>query len=86
MISFSNHFFICAIVLDGVSVSPQRVDEWHEHFKRWSRTHKIFIGLCAEEDLGSFILFRLAVRVESPIFVRGHSPRENGKHKKCHYY
>lgn len=45
-----NRHFVRAIVLEGIPISPQRADEWHDRFKHWSRTHEIFIGPCADED------------------------------------
>ena len=39
-----NRHFVRAIVLEGVPISPQRADEWHNRFKHWSRSHEIFIG------------------------------------------
>ena len=43
-----NRHFVRAIVLEGVPISPQRADEWHNRFKHWSRSHEIFIGPCAD--------------------------------------
>ena len=45
-----NRHFVRAIVLEGVPISPQHADEWHDRFKHWSRPHEIFIGPCADED------------------------------------
>ena len=41
-----NRRFVRAIVLEGVSFTPQTVDLWYKHFRHWSQTHEIIIGVC----------------------------------------
>lgn len=41
-----NRRFVRAIVLEGVSFNPQTVDLWYKHFRNWSNTHEIIIGVC----------------------------------------
>ena len=41
-----NRRFVRAIVLEGIAINPQTIEEWQEHFKHWSRTHEIILGVC----------------------------------------
>ena len=40
-----NRRFVRAIVLEGVSFNPGTIDLWYKHFRRWSKTHEIIIGV-----------------------------------------
>ena len=44
-----NRRFVRAIVLEGVSLNPQAVDLWYKHFRHWSKTHEIIIGVCNDD-------------------------------------
>ena len=44
-----NRRFVRAIVLEGVPINPQTIEEWQKHFKHWSRTHEIIIGVCDDK-------------------------------------
>ena len=40
-----NRRFVRAIVLEGVSINPENLDEWRGRFRHWKRTHQVIIGV-----------------------------------------
>lgn len=44
-----NRRFVRAIVLEGVIISPQQIEDWSKRFRRWSVTHEIIIGVISDE-------------------------------------
>jgi hypothetical protein len=45
-----NRRFVRAIVLEGITINPQQIEEWQEHFKHWSCTHEIILGVCESDE------------------------------------
>ena len=40
-----NRRFVRAIVLEGVPINPENIDEWRGRFRHWTRTHQVVIGV-----------------------------------------
>ena len=40
-----NRRFVRTIVLEGVSINPEIIDEWRERFRQWTRSHQVIIGV-----------------------------------------
>ena len=40
-----NRRFVRAVVLEGVPINPEGIDEWRGRFRNWTRTHQVVIGV-----------------------------------------
>ena len=40
-----NRRFVRAVVLEGVPINPESIDEWRGRFRNWTRTHQVVIGV-----------------------------------------
>ena len=40
-----NRRFVRAIVVEGVPINPENLDEWRGRFRHWTRTHQVVIGV-----------------------------------------